>query len=374
MKTYYIGLFPGVAKRRQSVLAATNKMEYIYKSLLKCGKDVELVSCSVSADKTGEAGCEKQLGERLKLRQFRTLGRKNKVINVLDRFLMKWQLFWYFIFHSRKTDTVIAYHSPLYCKVLAWLKRIKKWKLILEVEEIYGDVSGNARLKKRELQICKSTDAFIFPTQLLSDAVNFRQKPYILIHGTYQVEPDRGIRFHDGKIHVVYAGTFDPRKGGAIASVMAGKFLPENYHIHIIGFGSEKDKKYLLNKIEEVSKKSKCTVTYDGLKSGEEYIRFIQSCDIGLSTQNPDAAFNETSFPSKVLSYLANGLRVVSIRIRALEQSAVNDLLFYYDENSPQAIAEAVKRINPETVYDSRKRIADLSENFVREIEALTRD
>lgn len=370
---YYLGYFPGPAKKRQSILAATNKMEYIYKSLLKCGKDVELVSCSVSFDKTGEAGCEKQLGERLKFRQFRTLGRKNKVINVLDRFLMKWQLFWYFMFHSRKTDIVIAYHSPLYCKVLAWLKRIKKWKLILEVEEIYGDVSGNARLKKRELQICKLADAFIFPTQLLSDAVNFRQKPYILIHGTYQVEPDRGIRFQDGKIHVVYAGTFDPRKGGAIAAA-AGEFLPENYHIHIIGFGSEKDKKYLLDKIEEVSKKSKCTVTYDGLKSGEEYIRFIQSCDIGLSTQNPNAAFNETSFPSKVLSYLANGLRVVSIRIKALEQSAVNDLLFYYDENSPQAIAEAVKRINPETVYDSRKRIADLSENFVREIEALTRD
>ena len=339
---YYVGLFPGITKRRQSILAATNKMEYIYKSLLKCRKDVELVSCSVSSDKTGEVGCKKQLGERLKLRQFRTLGRKNKVINVLDRFLMKWQLFWYFIFHSRKTDTVIAYHSPLYCKVLTWLKRIKKWKFILEVEEIYGDVSGNARLKKRELRVCKAADAFIFPTELLSDVVNLGQKPYIVIHGTYQIEPDRRVRFHDGKIHVVYAGTFDPRKGGAIAAA-AGEFLPENYHIHIIGFGSEKDKKYLLDEIEKVSKKSKCTVTYDGLKSGEDYIRFIQSCDIGLSTQNPNAAFNETSFPSKVLSYLANGLRVVSIRIKALEQSAVNDLLFYYDKNSPQAIEMAEK-------------------------------
>ncbi len=370
---YYLGYFPGITKRRQSILAATNKMEYIYKSLLKCRKDVELVSCSVSSDKTGEVGCKKQLGERLKLRQFRTLGRKNKVINVLDRFLMKWQLFWYFIFHSRKTDTIIAYHSPLYCKVLTWLKRIKKWKFILEVEEIYGDVSGNVRLKKRELRICKSADAFIFPTELLSYAVNLRQKPYIVIHGTYQIEPDRRVRFHDGKIHVVYAGTFDPRKGGAIA-VAAGEFLPENYHIHIIGFGSEKDKKYLLDEIEKVSKKSKCTVTYDGLKSGEDYIRFIQSCDIGLSTQNPDAAFNETSFPSKVLSYLANGLRVVSIRIKALEQSAVNDLLFYYDKNSPQAIADAIKSVNLKILYDSRKRIFDLSENFIREIEALTQD
>ena len=346
-------------------------MEYLYKSLLKCRKDVELVSCSVSSDKTGEVGCKKQLEERLKLRQFRTLGRKNKVINVLDRFLMKWQLFWYFIFHSRKMDTVIAYHSPLYCKVLIWLKRIKKWKFILEVEEIYGDVSGNVRLKKRELRVCKSADAFIFPTELLSYAVNLRQKPYMVIHGTYQIEPDRCIRFHDGKIHVVYAGTFDLRKGGAIAAVAAGEFLPDNYHIHIIGFGSEKDKKYLLDEIEKVSKKSKCTITYDGLKSGEEYICFMQSCDIGLSTQNPAAAFNETSFPSKVLSYLANGLRVVSIRIRALEQSAVNDLLFYYDENSPQSIADTIKKIKIDDRYDSRQRIQELDSEFVRSLNQL---
>ena len=159
-----------------------------------------------------------------------------------------------------------------------------------------------------------------------------------------------------------------------MAAVAAGEFLSENYHLHILGQGKEMDKRYLLEKIEEVSKKSKCIITYDGLKSGEEYIRFIQSCDIGLSTQNPNAAFNETSFPSKVLSYLANGLRVVSIRIKALEQSAVNDLLFYYDENSPQAIAEAIKGINLEAVYDSRKCIIELSKGFMQTIDCLIPD
>lgn len=271
-------------------------------------------------------------------------------------------------------DTLIVYHSLALIEAVKWILKRRKIRLVIQVCEIYADVLDDKKQKKREMRLFELADAFIFSSTQLEERINTKQKKYAICLGTYQVEPDRGIKFHDGKIHVVYAGTFDPRKGGAIAAAAAGEFLPENYHVHIIGFGSEKDKKYLLYKIEEVSKKSKCTVTYDGLKSGEEYIQFIQSCDIGLSTQNPNAAFNETSFPSKVLSYLANGLRVVSIRIKALEQSAVNDLLFYYDENSPQAIAEAVKRINPETVYDSRKRIADLSENFVREIEALTRD
>ena len=70
--------------------------------------------------------------------------------------------------------------------------------------------------------------------------------------------------------------------------------------------------------------------------SGEDYIRFIQSCDIGLSTQNPDAAFNATSFPSKILSYMANGLRVVSIRIPAIERSAVGNEVMFYNEQTPE--------------------------------------
>ena len=187
------------------------------------------------------------------------------------------------------------------------------------------------------------------------------------------MEEDRDCRFEDGKIHLLYAGTLDPRKGGA-AAVGSALGLPGNYHVHILGFGSEKDKKDLLDQIGNVSEKTEAAVTFDGLFSGEDYIRFVQSCDVGFSTQTPDAAFNDTSFPSKVLSYLANGLRVVSVRIKALERSAISDLLYYYDGNTPEAIAEAVKQIDFSQPYDSRSVIQELDKKFVEEIGALLRD
>ena len=50
-------------------------------------------------------------------------------------------------------------------------------------------------------------------------------------------------------------------------------------------------------------------------------LKFIQKCQIGLCTQNIDAAFNTTSFPSKILSYMSNGLEVVGVNIAAIKNS-----------------------------------------------------
>ena len=223
-----------------------------------------------------------------------------------------------------ENDKIIIYHSLGYYKLYKWIKKVTKAKILLETEEIYSDV-GKTRFVTREKEInsFKFADGYIFPTELLDKIVNVDKKPSVIIHGTYRVEKECGKSFGDGLTHIVYAGTFDPRKGGVQAAAAAAEFLPCGYHVHILGFGTENDKKLLLKTIKDVSEKTECKVTFDGLKSGSDYIEFIQSCDIGLSTQNPDAAFNGTSFPSKILSYLSNGLKVVSIKIPAVEESAV---------------------------------------------------
>ena len=373
LKIYYLGYYDVVSnaeENRNHVLAASNKMTYIVSALECAGFCVELISASQTLNAQAYSAKTVPLGKKSRLHLFKTLPWGNKLRRVRSVLFSKWQVFWYIWRHVGKGDTLVVYHSLAYVGLVRILKRLKGFRLVLEVEEIYADVTGSDKARKKEYKLFRRADAYIFPTELLNEKLNSEHKPHCIIYGTYQVEENRHCSFDDDKIHVVYAGTFDPRKGGAAAAAAAG-FLPANYHVHILGFGSKTDVDHIRQTVAGVLVRSAATVTYDGCLSGEEYIRFIQSCDIGLSTQNPNAAFNDTSFPSKILSYMANGLRVVSIRIPAIERSAIGDLVTYYDTQTPETIAEAILKVDFRKPYDSRAEIQLLHENFVVQIQSL---
>lgn len=297
-------------------------------------------------------------------------GKPNKIIRRLHYYFRRGQLK-RFLSTLGEKDTVIAYHSLQTADIFFAYKRKNNFKFILELEEIYQDVVNCGQKKAAwERKVITAADGYILATEALSKEIP-AERPYIVINGTYHSEPERDVGFADGKIHCVYAGTFDPTKGGAAAAAAAAEFLPEKYHVHILGFGTEEQKKQLQGLIATVQKKTKCTLTYDGLKSGEEYIRFLQSCQIGLCTQIPDARYTETSFPSKVLVYLANGLRVLSVRIPAVENSEVGGILYYYDTQSPQEIANAIMNIPMKEDYDSRRLLNQLDKDCERNLKRL---
>lgn len=377
----YIGYYDvdsnGREKRSLS-LAARNKMTYIANTISEF-EPVEIISPSVVTGRISDCGRDEKISDYVTLRLFPSLGRKNVIIGKIGTHVTKLLFLFHLTTHIQKGETVIAYHSLGYCKALYFLKKILPFRLILEIEELYGDVTGDEKARYWEFRLSKQADGYIFPTQLLSQLINTEKKPEVIIHGTYQLESDRkcnifGSNLQEKKaeiVHVVYAGTLDPRKGGAVAAAAAAEFLPKNYHIHILGFGSAQEIQNMKDLITDIASRSEAKVSYDGLLSGEDYIRFIQSCDIGLSTQNPDAAFNATSFPSKILSYMANGLRVVSIRIPAIEQSAVGDQLYYYDQQTPEEIAKAILAVDMDATYDSRKCIKELDREFCTQLGVL---
>lgn len=380
-KLYYIGYYSDFKseRNRKTAPAADTKMDYIVSTLNKLGYAVEVLSFCIDDDR--KSVLKKKPGYKTTIKgtrvtYFTNYASKFRCIRVLGRFISWLKIKRYLCKNCMGEDSqILIYHSLGLLKVLNLFEKKKK-KFVLEMEEIYADVIGKKSLRDKEISVARKASAYIFPTKLLDAEINVEHRPFVIVHGTYQVEKDRRCNVFkdniqgmtDKVVHCVYAGTFDPRKGGALAAVSATAFLPSQYWIHVLGFGSDEEIRNMKKHILEIDEKSKAHVSYDGLLSGEEYIRFIQSCDIGLSTQNPDAAFNATSFPSKILSYLSNGLRVVSIRIPAIEGSDVGDKLFYYDEQTPKQIADAILSVDMAQAYDSRSDIVDLSNKFQNEL------
>jgi hypothetical protein len=353
-------------------VAATNKIDYILSAINQNGYEVELISSSYILEKryVFDKGGRKKLTDKTTLVLSPCFGAKT-IIGKYLVIVFATVFFFFRLLSISKNDTLFVYHAPWYYLPVKLAKKIKGFRLILEVEEIYADVNGKETIRKKENKFFKLADAYLFATELLNEKINIFNKPYIVIYGTYNVEQKRDVSWGDDKIHCVYAGTFDPRKGGAVVAIAAAAALNDKYHVHIIGFGNEADRKKILDTINEVSKITSCSVTYDGLLKGEDYLIFLQKCHIGLSTQIPDAKFNDTSFPSKVLSYMANGLRVASVRIKALEVSQIGKALYYYERNSPQAVAEAIKSIDLNDNYDGREIVEVLHNEFVKNINNL---
>lgn len=372
---FYISYYTTPDDVRASSPAAVAKTESISRALAANGIDVTILStCTVANSGSGFVkGRKFTVDEKITCKQIPFFITGFGPFRRLQYILANIWLFFTLVFRTKKGENVLFYHAVERASVVALAQRIRKFRLILEVEEIYANAS---KLSSREIEAEKRdivcAEAFIFPTVLLNDAVNKGGKPYAIIHGTYEtIEPAEGNSFNDDKIHVLYAGTLSRIKGGAYAAAEASLYLDDKYHIHILGFGNDELVNDIKNTVNELSFMTKCGVSYDGFLSGDDFNRFVQRCHIGLSTQNPQADFNDTSFPSKIFTYMANGVRVVGADIPVVRTSAVNDYMYYYSEQTPQKIAEAIKTVSFSDTIDSREIINKLKSDFINDIKVV---
>lgn len=353
-------------KDRQLATAppAVTKSTYMAQLLRDIGQSVEIISPSWSKCHAWHhwKASDSTMDNQVKVHQLATFSTPFRWLTPLQWLYSLGQLFFYLIRHTHAGEPVLVYHSYYLSFPVLLAKRIKKFKLILEVEEIYQDIIHLPKIiAALETRILNTADGYVLSADDMRQALPCSAKPWMIINGIYTVEAPRNAPpFSDGKIHCVYAGTLDPAKGGAYAAVEVAAFLPENYHLHILGFGSEQEKSSLLKQIQQVQLQSPCGLSYEGAMQGENYIRFLQRCQIGLSTQIPEGQYIKTSFPSKILVYLSNALQVVSARIPSVVHSGVGDLITYYDAQTPEQIAAAIRAIDVTSACNPTGRLQEL--------------
>ena len=363
-RVFYLGYYDTIDGNTDVVLSATNKMDYIIDSLIEGGFEVNIISASLSTSGKIAKGSYKTVKKGVSLKKFTTFFGKNRIGKWISRKSINSQIKKYLLKQLKEEDVLLVYHSLGYLSLPEYLKKKTGCKLVYEVEEIYSDVGSTKIKREEEIKSFEYSDSFLFPTKKLDLIVNPKNKPSIIIHGIYKNNKKTVEQFNDGRVHCVYAGTFDSNKGGALASIKAFEHLNEKFCLHVLGFGSQEDIKKVLNAIKIIQNVAKSEIIYHGLLKGKEYESFLQRCHIGLSTQVPEGIYNETSFPSKILSYLSNGLTVVTIRIPVIVESDIGKNVTYYDKNESISIANAIIDATYQTKIDNRNILCVLDEKF----------
>jgi len=343
-------------------------MDYVCSAIVRAGYNVHIISPSWMGSNT-KVRYEKQktvkADENIKVTFCPSWKTNYKIAMYIKIIFSLIWLFLYLFLKAKKNEKILVYHTPWLSLPIRTAKFFKKFKLILEVEEIYSDVSViHPYFIHLEKSLLNSADSYIYSTELLRNRIN-NIKPYLILYGVYKIQEVEAQPDTDGKIHLLYAGIIDSHKRGAFNAIESTKYLPAQYILHIIGFG---DTEKLCKRIAALNLTNKCKIIYDGLKSDSDYLSYCQKCHIGLSTQSMEGVYLQSSFPSKILSYLSMGLRVVSCYIDCVSESVIGDMVTYYYKDSPKSIADAIMSVDLNQPYDSISRIRELDKQFIKEI------
>lgn len=374
----YIGFYDieNSISNRVSNLAAINKMNYITEAAHKAGYKVNIISPSWMG-KESEIKFEKQrkinLNEYTEVTIIPSWKTSTKITNYIKiLFSLTW-LFIYLLLYTKKNEKILVYHVPWISFPIRMAKFFKGFKIILEVEEIYSEVwKESKKFQKAEWKIINDANAFICVSDILEKRINFSNKPSIILYGSYKVINKR-IKKKDEKkpINLVYAGSIDSTKGGAKNAIEAMRLLPNEYKLHIIGHGSKAAIKKLEEQINSLNYfRGKGSCLFSGTLHGKEYSDFLYKCDIALNPQNQGEYMN-TAFPSKILSYLAHNLQVVSTEVESIKQSLISNYIVFAKDDKSESIANTILQVKIDGNWNSINMIEELNKQFINDLKEM---
>ena len=371
---YYDILRDGKQIRNYS-LAAAKKMGFVFDSIAELGYHVDIISPSFI--KTRDSIKTNQTREELKpdidLVLTPSWGAKNKLSRIARVLRSEIWLFTYLLKNAGKNEPVLVYHNyALSLPVLA-AQKIKKFHLILEIEEQYSMVWQLTPYQKwkEDLLLKKGKKDTLVVSELLADKLGIENP--IVSYGSYSaykgIIPERS--YDNGKIVLIYTGSIDKVKGSAFTAIEAMKYLPENYELKISGPISEKDRKDFNDAVTKINSESnRKAVEYMGLLDEHEYEQLLLSANIALNPQK-EGGFGQYLFPSKILTYMSYGLPVVSTKGESITRSEVADLITFADDYSGESVAKAIRNVEIKEPSVYIKKLDWLKKQFSEKIEKI---
>lgn len=356
-------------------LAATRKLDYIAQSISKCGYEVEIVSVIRSKQKFQGISSKKtiKLSENISLTESPSIGETdNPVLSKIRNILSKAWLLIFMLVNIKKNDTVVIYHDYVYASQILLAYRIKKFRAILEIEDIYQKV-WNIRGKDivRENRVLETFhNDCIVASDTIKNELNISNA--VVAYGNYKTyKGDIKKKGQGNKIKVICTGSIDRARGIGIMSAEVADILNNRYQVFISGPITDDCKEEFLNKITAVNNSvgyEKCR--YLGILDDEEYEELLLDADIALNPQK-QGDFDKYVFPSKILTYLGYNLDVVTTPGESIVKSKVKEVLSVTKGYTPQDLVDEIEKVRFDRMGDYREYLTDMSKEFIGNLSCL---
>ena len=342
---YYFGFYKSELIKdfypNGSINAISFKMDYIKGKLKESGEKITLISSYIS-DREGYYPYRKVVVDDAEIDHYLPCLRLKGVFSKLTGIFRYVTVFFYLMQIIKRNSTVVVYHHTSFVSIIKFITKIKKLKVILEIEEVFHvntTLRNLEKLKKKENCIFNLADGYIIVNDLIYPRYINNNKKHIVIYGTYnnlKLDMNRNPQKRD-KIRIIYSGSIDKVRG-AFFSVDIAKCLDKNYELHICGSGTHEMVEELQKKIEQCNDEDKgCKIVFHGQLNDDKLEQLIESCEIGLNLQDIGNPFEAVSFPSKITFYLLHGLNVFSTEMSSVKASLLSNCVTFIKSNPIEA-------------------------------------
>ena len=377
MKTIkYIGFYdlPTNSNERVSTLSGINKMDYITEAIIKAGYKVNIVSPSWGVDslidKTNLKSKNIIIDENKSVTLFPTFKTGKGFLKPFKILYSLTYLFFWLLCNVKKNERILVYHSPSLSFPLLAAKVLKRFSIVLEVEEIYAEVwTKKISFKKWEWRLINAADFYICASDLLAQKIGSEKS--LVVYGSYKLPDLTDFNFKRPGVNLVYAGSIDTIKGGVFKAIESMLYLDKEYSLHICGYGSDEQIKKtirLLNKTNNNLGREACV--FHGKLLGRPFSKLLNSCDIALNPQI-EGDHMTTAFPSKILTYLSHNLHVLSTNINSIKASFFAPHIYFTQNDSPLEIAKTIQEIDIRKKKDNSKLIKNMEDKLIDDMKKL---
>lgn len=354
--------------------AGVSYVDYLVNAIKSTGRRVVIVSIAAGKDKSYFFSKNVVVDENERIIYLPTLKQRGNFGLRIAQFFSYLHLLYFIAVKIGKKDKILLCHDrgiSVFYKIVRGFIRRQYYYFIGEIFSAIYD-KGECSIQS-EIRSIQGVKGYILINNLMPKLLG-NISNYCVCHGRYQLPKNAVHEFNDGLIHVVYAGKIDQKDvTDAFLAVQVAKFLDNRYRVHVLGYGIPKDIEALEQTIATINMKlQRNVVSYDGCLFGEEYEKFLLSCDVGLCTRVMEDYKASLCFPSKTIVYLAHGLNVVAPDMEVLKTSNISQYISYINGiQTPKKVAEAIMKIKFTDKIIKMQGIDELNNRFVRSLDSM---